>query len=94
VRYRDIQQLVPFLIQLLLFATPIIYPFEVVPESLQTLYALNPLVGMIEAFRWTVIPEAPFPAGHVAITLAFVAIVLPTGVAYFERRQHLFVDVI
>jgi lipopolysaccharide transport system permease protein len=94
VRYRDIQQLVPFLLQVCLFVTPIIYPLDVVPERFQTLYALNPLVGMIETFRWTVLPEAPFPGWHLAITVAFVAIVLPTGLVFYERRQHLFADVI
>jgi lipopolysaccharide transport system permease protein len=94
VRYRDIQQLVPFLLQVLLFLTPIIYPFELVPERLQTIYSLNPLVGMVELFRWTALPEAPFPGTHLAITLGFIAVVLPTGLIYFERRQHLFTDVI
>ena len=94
VRYRDIQQLVPFLLQILLFTTPILYPFDVVPASVQKLYAFNPLVGMVEVFRWTVLPQAPFPAAHLAITVAFVMIVLPSGLVFFERRQHLFVDVI
>jgi lipopolysaccharide transport system permease protein len=95
VRYRDVQQLVPFLLQILLFVSPILYPFELVPESVQTLYALNPLVGMLEAFRWTVLPEAPFPpVAHLALTFAFIAVLLPSGLVFYERRQHLFVDVI
>jgi len=94
VRYRDIQQLVPFLMQVLLFVTPIIYPFELVPKSLQTIYALNPLVGMVETWRWAVLPGAPFPGTHLLITLIFIAIVVPTGLVFYERRQHLFADVI
>jgi lipopolysaccharide transport system permease protein len=94
VRYRDIQQLVPFLLQVLLFLTPIIYPFELVPGRLQTLYAFNPLVGMVELFRWTVLPQAPFPGSHLAITLGFIAVLLPSGLVFYERRQHLFADVI
>jgi lipopolysaccharide transport system permease protein len=94
VRYRDIQQIVPFLLLILLFLTPIIYPFEVVPARLQAVYSVNPLVGMVEFFRWTVIPDAPFPELRLAITLAFIAIVVPTGLLYYERRQHLFADVI
>jgi lipopolysaccharide transport system permease protein len=94
VRYRDIQQLVPFLLQILLFLTPILYPSELVPDGLQTIYSFNPLVGMVETFRWTVLPDAPFHGAHLAITIAFVALVLPTGLMYYERRQHLFVDVI
>jgi lipopolysaccharide transport system permease protein len=94
VRYRDIQQIVPFLLLVLLFLTPIIYPFELVPERLQVIYSVNPLVGMVEFFRWTVIPDAPFPGSHLAITLAFIAVVVPTGILYYERRQQLFADVI
>lgn len=94
VRYRDVQQIVPFMLLVLLFLTPIIYPFEVVPARLQAVYSVNPLVGMVEFFRWTVIPAAPFPGTHLAITLAFMAVVLPTGLLYYERRQHLFADVI
>jgi lipopolysaccharide transport system permease protein len=94
VRYRDIQQIVPFLLLVLLFLTPIIYPFEVVPIRLQAIYSVNPLVGMVEFFRWTVIPDAPFPDLRLAITLAFLAIVVPSGLLYYERRQHLFADVI
>jgi lipopolysaccharide transport system permease protein len=94
VRYRDIEQLVPFLIQILLFVTPILYPAEIVPDNLQTLYAFNPLVGMVELFRWTILPEAPFDLLHLGVTLGFIAITLPTGLVYYERRQHLFADVI
>jgi lipopolysaccharide transport system permease protein len=94
VRYRDIEQLVPFLVQVLLFTTPILYPADLVPDSLQTLYALNPLVGMVEAFRWVVLPEGTAEPLHVAVTLVFVAIALPTGLVFYERRQHLFADVI
>jgi lipopolysaccharide transport system permease protein len=94
VRYRDIQQIVPFLLLVFLFLTPIIYPFEVVPARLQAIYSVNPLVGMVEFFRWTVIPDAPFPDLRLAFTLAFFAIVVPSGLLYYERRQHLFADVI
>jgi lipopolysaccharide transport system permease protein len=94
VRYRDTQQLVPFLLQVLLFVTPIIYPFDLVPKGLQTLYALNPLVGMVETWRWAVLPGAPFPGTHLLITLIFIAVVVPTGLVFYERRQHLFADVI
>jgi lipopolysaccharide transport system permease protein len=94
VRYRDVEQLVPFLLQILLFTTPILYPFEAVPESVQPIFAANPLVGMVEAFRWVTLPQAPFPAMHIAVTVVFVAIALPIGLLFFERRQQEFADVI
>ena len=53
VRYRDIHHVVPFLILVGLFISPITYPFSLVPDNLQPLYALNPVVGMLELYRWT-----------------------------------------
>lgn len=94
VRYRDIQQLVPFLIQVLLFVTPILYPFEVVPESIQTIYSFNPLVGMVELFRWAVIPSAPLAVEHLLITLVSTTVLVVTGLLYYERAQREFADVI
>ena len=56
VRYRDVSLVVPFLIQVTLFVTPILYPLSLIPDQYQALYSLNPLVGVLEAFRWTVLP--------------------------------------
>ena len=61
VRYRDVSLVVPFLIQVTLFVTPILYPLSLIPDDYQALYSLNPLVGVLEAFRWTVLPDAPAP---------------------------------
>ena len=61
VRYRDISNVVPFIVLVGLFITPIIYPFSQVPEAYQPLYGLNPMVGVMELMRWMVLPGSVFP---------------------------------
>jgi lipopolysaccharide transport system permease protein len=94
VRYRDIRLVVPFLIMIGLFVTPIVYPFDVVPESVQPIYALNPMVGVLEAYRWMLFPGADWPGWLLAIPLASSAILLVTGAWYFTRAERDFADVI
>jgi lipopolysaccharide transport system permease protein len=94
VRYRDVGVAVPFLIQVGLFVTPIVYPYSLVPEGVQALYALNPMVGILELYRWMLFPEAPFPGWLVVVPLAMAPIALITGSRYFARAERDFADVI
>lgn len=94
VRYRDVGVAVPFVIQLGLFVTPVIYPFSLVPAHLQPLYALNPMVGILELYRWMLFPEAPFPDPLVLLPLIIAPIALVTGARYFARAERDFADVI
>ncbi len=75
VRYRDVQIAVPFIVQLGLFATPVVYPLEVVPESAQPFYALNPMVGVLEGFRWALLTDAEAPGLLMLVSLV-VSVVL------------------
>ncbi len=94
VRYRDVSVAVPFVIQLGLFVTPVIYPFSLVPANLQALYALNPMVGILELYRWMLFAEAPFPGWLIAVPLVMGPIALVTGSRYFARAERDFADVI
>jgi lipopolysaccharide transport system permease protein len=94
VRYRDVSLVVPFLIQVLLFVTPILYPVSLIPDSYQALYSLNPLVGVLEAFRWTVLPDAPAPGTLMLISAITGLALLVTGLVYFTRAERRFADVI
>jgi lipopolysaccharide transport system permease protein len=94
VRYRDVGVAVPFVIQLGLFVTPVIYPFSLVPDNLQPLYAINPMVGVLELFRWMLFPEAPFPGWLIAVPVIMAAITLVAGGRYFARAERDFADVI
>jgi lipopolysaccharide transport system permease protein len=94
VKYRDIRLVVPFLIMIGLFVTPIVYPFDSVPETVQPFYAINPLVGVLEAYRWMLFPDADWPGWLLAIPLATAAILLVSGAYYFTRAERSFADVI
>ena len=94
VRYRDIRLVVPFLILVGLFVTPIVYPFDVVPESVQPIYALNPMVGVLEAYRWMLFPGADWPGWLIAIPLVPAIVLLVSGAWYFTRAERDFADVI
>jgi lipopolysaccharide transport system permease protein len=94
VKYRDVKYAIPFAIQLLLFMTPIIYPSSVFPERFRWLLALNPLSGLVEAFRYAVVPTYPVHWDVLALSLATTLIVLVVGVAYFKRTEKAFADII
>ena len=94
VRYRDIQHLVPFLVQIWLFATPIAYPSSLLAERWRPLYALNPMVGVVEGFRWALLGSGAAP-GPMLISSALAALVLlVTGTFFFRRIERTFADVI
>jgi lipopolysaccharide transport system permease protein len=94
VRYRDVIYTVPFLIQALMFASPIGYPSSLIPENLQALYGLNPLAGLIEGFRWASVDASTQPLAEVAVSFTTTVVLLLTGLIYFSRSESSFADVI
>ena len=95
VKYRDFRYVVPFLVQIGLFVSPIAFTTVNIPESWRSLYYLNPLVGIIDGFRWSILGEQmpPQPAALVsAVVVSCLA--LAAGVAYFRRTERHFADVI
>jgi lipopolysaccharide transport system permease protein len=94
VRYRDIQHLLAFILLAGMFATPIVYPFDLVPDAYQPLYALNPMVGVLEVYRWALFGELTAPLAVLAIPLITGAIAIVTGALYYHRAEHTFADVI
>jgi lipopolysaccharide transport system permease protein len=94
VRYRDVGHAIPFLIQIWMFLSPIVYPVSLVPEAWRWLYGLNPMAGVIEGFRWALLGQtAPDLALMMVSTLVFV-IFLIAGVIYFRQMERQFADVI
>jgi lipopolysaccharide transport system permease protein len=93
VTYRDINQAIALLIQLWLFVSPVAYPSSSVPETWQPVYFLNPMAGVIEGFRWSLI-GLPWPGPYLFVSVASSIVVLIIGVAYFERTERRFADVI
>jgi lipopolysaccharide transport system permease protein len=94
VRYRDVNVAVPFLIQVGLFVTPIIYPFALVPDAAKPFYALNPMVGVLELYRWMLFADAPFPDLIALVPLVVVPVAVVVGTLYFARAEGDFADVI
>jgi lipopolysaccharide transport system permease protein len=93
VQYRDFQYTVPFLIQLWLFASPVVYPSSLLPEPYNLLLGLNPMAGVIEGFRWAMLGTAP-PGILTLISVLVVLIILVSGAFYFRRMEKIFADVV
>jgi lipopolysaccharide transport system permease protein len=93
VQYRDFQYTVPFLIQLWLFASPVVYPSSMLSEPYSTLYGLNPMAGVIEGFRWSLFGTTP-PSYLIAISTLMVIAILVSGAFYFKRMEKIFADVV
>jgi lipopolysaccharide transport system permease protein len=94
VQYRDVGAVIPFLTQLWMFATPIVYPANLLPERWQALYRLNPMVGVIEGFRWAVLGTSPAPWASLAVSAAVVVALCVSGAFYFRRVERAFADVV
>lgn len=94
VQFRDVRHVLPFLIQLWLFATPVAYPSSLLSEPWRTLYSINPMVGVVEGFRWALLGTATAP-GLMLIVSSLTALALLVGGAfYFRRLEKHFADVI
>jgi lipopolysaccharide transport system permease protein len=93
VSYRDFRYVVPFMLQFWMFATPVIYPASLVPEKWRMMLYLNPMAGMIEGFRAAFLGSMLDP-GAVALSLATSALIFAAGVAYFEKVERRFADII
>jgi lipopolysaccharide transport system permease protein len=93
VQYRDVRYVLPFLTQLWLFATPIVYPSSLVPPAWRPVYGLNPMVGVVDGFRWALLGSAP-PGPILAVsTCAALALALG-GIFYFRRMERAFADIV
>jgi lipopolysaccharide transport system permease protein len=93
VRYRDVRYIVPFVTQFWMFATPIAYPSSLLSEPWRTVYSLNPLVGVVEGFRWAFF-GTKVPGPILLVSTAITVIILVAGAYYFQRVEASFADVI
>jgi lipopolysaccharide transport system permease protein len=94
VRYRDVKYVMPFLIQMWLFATPVIYPTTFLPERLRTLVALNPLAGIIEGFRSCLSSGRPLDPTLTAVSMSMTVLMFVVGLTYFRSTERAFADII
>lgn len=93
VKYRDVRYIVPFLSRFWFFATPIAYPSTLLEEPWRTLYGLNPMVGVVEGFRWALLGTAP-PQSMIYLSAVIAVVIFITGLLYFNRTEKTFADVI
>lgn len=94
VEYRDIQHVVPFLVQVWFYASPVVYSVTLLPKGLWRLvYGLNPMVGVIQGFRWALLGSAP-PDGTMLVSLGMCLLLFMTGLWNFKRMERTFADVI
>jgi homopolymeric O-antigen transport system permease protein len=93
VRYRDVNFALPFLVQIGLFVSPVVYSVSLVPSAFRILFDLNPMTLVIQGFRWGLLGDAP-PTPMMFLSLPLVALLLVSGVIYFRRTERLFADII
>ncbi len=94
VKYRDVKYAIPFMIQIWMFLTPVIYPTKAIPHQFRWLLALNPLSGIIEAFRATVAPTLPFDRSSLWLSVGATLLFLIVGMFYFRRVEGYFTDIV
>lgn len=94
VNYRDFRFVVPFIVQFGLYVSPIGFSSDVVPEQWRLLYSLNPMVGVIDGFRWAILRDVSLNLPGFATSLVVISLVLITGVRYFRSTERTFADVI
>jgi lipopolysaccharide transport system permease protein len=94
VQFRDVRYAVPFLVQLWLFATPIVYPSTLLPEPWRTLYGLNPMAGVVEGFRWALLGTATSPQPIITVSALIALTLTLSGALYFRRQEKTFADVV
>lgn len=94
VQYRDVHHVMPFVVQIWLFATPIAYPSSLLSEPWRTVYGLNPMVGVVEGFRWALLGSGSAPGAMVLASTMIAVVLLVSGAFYFRRMERTFADVI
>jgi lipopolysaccharide transport system permease protein len=94
VEYRDVRHAIPFLIQIWFFVTPVVYPIAIVPSRWRTPYAVNPMVGVVEGFRWALLGTGSPPWPMLGVSALITGALLLSGLYYFRRVEKSFADLV
>ncbi len=94
VQYRDVKHLIPFIAQFWMFATPVVYPASLIPGRWRILYSLNPMVGVVEGFRWALFGTGEAPDLTIGVSIAAVVVVFVSGLFVFRRMEKTFADIV
>lgn len=92
--YRDVRYVMPFLVQLWMFASPVAYPSSLVPERWRWLFGVNPMTGVIEGFRWALTGHGKPPGSLLLVSIGIVAVIFCAGIVYFQRMETTIADVV
>lgn len=93
IKYRDFQYTLPFIIQIGLYASPVVYPSSMIPDQYRMLYGLNPMAGVIEGFRWALLGTKP-PGAMMLVSVCVIIVLLIGGLFYFKRMEQHYADVV
>jgi len=93
IHYRDVKHALNFIMQLIMYASPVVYSANIVPEKWQPIYAINPMVGVIEGFRAAILGTRPMPWEWIGIGATSVSLTLLSGLLFFRRQERIFADV-
>ena len=94
VRFRDVGHTIPFLIQVWMYCSPIVYPVSVIPLQYRYLYSLNPMAGVIEGFRWALLGKQSPDMSVIAISVVVVLVLIAGGLIFFRNMERTFADVV
>ena len=94
VKWRDLQQGIPFIVGVVQYLTPVMYSISEVPEKFRLLYSLNPATGLVQAFKWCIIRDMAFDWKSFIIALAWIAVLIPLGIRNFRKTERTFVDIV
>lgn len=93
IQYRDVKHAVPFLVQLMMYAAPVVWPASLIPSEYRLLYGCYPMAGVIEGFRASLLGTTEMPWGLVAVGASSAIVVFVSGALYFRRKERIFADV-
>lgn len=94
VKWRDLAQIIPFILSIGQYLTPVAYSIDSIPEKLRILYSLNPATGVVNAFKWCIIKDMPFDYFSFIIAIVWIAILIPLGLHLFRKTERTFVDIV
>jgi lipopolysaccharide transport system permease protein len=94
IQYRDIKYVAPFLVQLWMYAAPVVYPLSLVPEQYRLAYSVNPMVSVVEGMRLALTGDGVLLPSHVVASVSMAAVLLVSGALFFRRAERVFADVV
>ena len=94
VQFRDVRYTIPFLTQFWMFGTPVAYPSSLLPEPWRTVFGINPMVGVVEGFRWSLVGAKTAPGPIIALSSLVAVALLVSGAYYFRRMERTFADIV